>query len=252
MALLRDGHVNIVGVDEVGRGAWAGPVVAGAVAFPPAIYSDPHSLRDADDSKRVAPARRYALNREILAVASAAVGWADANLIDAVGATEATHVAMRGAVAALASKARGGAVEGAGWHARRTAGAAVTGSILLVDGYPLAGLPSPQRAIVRGDRQCLAIACASLVAKVARDSYMGAMAYPFPTYGFDRHVGYGTHDHFRALIRHGLTPLHRRRFQPMQHLDGCGETRQPALPPPPNRHAISRGQLDFLASWGVQ
>ena len=252
MALLQDGHVSIVGVDEVGRGAWAGPVVAGAVAVPPAIYADPQALRDADDSKRVAPARRHALNREILAVASAAVVWADADLIDAVGATEATHVAMRGAVAALASNGRGGVVEGAGWHARRTAGAPVTAGIVLVDGYPFGGLASPQRAIVRGDRQCLAIACASLVAKVARDTYMNAMAYPFPTYGFDRHVGYGTRDHFRALIRHGLTPIHRRRFQPMQHLDGCAATRRPALPGPGARETTSRGQLNFLDSWNVR
>lgn len=251
MALLREGHRCLVGVDEVGRGAWAGPVVAGAVSIPPEVYADPAILGDADDSKRVSAKRRLELAREVRDVASAAIGWVDAAMMDAVGATVATHTAMRCAVAALASTGRDGALEGSGWHARRIAGHAVTADLLLVDGYPIADAPAPQRAIVRGDRECLAIACASVVAKVARDAFMVALAHPYPAYGFDRHVGYGTRDHFRTLLRLGVTPLHRRRFQPMRHLDRCIGRPSPALPPPADQPMGARGQLALLDVWGA-
>jgi ribonuclease HII len=253
MALLREGHRCLVGLDEVGRGAWAGPVVAGAVAIPPEVYADSLLLRDADDSKRVHPRRREALAAEVHAVASAAIGWVAPSLMDAVGATQATQLAMHAAVAALASHARDGAIEGVGWHARRTCGPAVTADVLLVDGYALTDAPAPQRAIVRGDRECLSIACASLVAKVARDAYMTAFRRPFPAYGFDRHVGYGTRDHFGALLAHGLTPLHRRRFQPMRHLDLCIGLSFPALPTArlsaTKAARNTHGQLGFLNGW---
>ena len=252
MALLREGYRCIVGLDEVGRGAWAGPVVAGAVAIPPDIYADSSILSDADDSKRVPARRRPVLADEIYAVASAAVGWVDAWLMDALGASEATHLAMRAAVTALASTARDGAIDGPGWHARRASGVARSAEILLIDGYPIANPPAPQRAIVRGDRECLAIACASLVAKVARDAYMTALAHPFPAYGFDRNVGYGTREHFGALMTHGLTPLHRRRFQPMRHLDRCTRVQAPALPPPTQTSRTSEGQLGFLDGWDAR
>ena len=249
MALLREGHRCIVGIDEVGRGAWAGPVVAGAVAVPPEIYANPLVLSDADDSKRVPARRRQAVADEILSVTSAAIGWVDAWLMDALGATEATHLAMRTAVTALASTTRDGAIDGPGWHARRASGVARSAEILLIDGYPIGNPPAPQRAIVRGDRECLAIACASLVAKVARDTFMTALAHPFPAYGFDRNVGYGTRDHFGALIAHGLTPLHRRRFQPMRHLDQCSRVHAPALPAPTRTAPTGKRQLGFLDGW---
>jgi ribonuclease HII len=204
--------------------------VAGAVHVPPDVFPDASILRDADDSKRVPESRRASLVRELHEVASAAVGWVDAHLVDALGASDATHLAMRAAVLALASRARGGAIEGPGWHARRASGAPVDADILLVDGYPIVDAPAAQVAIVRGDRQCLTIACASLVAKVARDTYMRALAYAYPTYGFERHVGYGTRDHIAAIFRQGLTPLHRRRFQPMRHLERCSRIQKPALP----------------------
>jgi hypothetical protein len=159
---------------------------------------------------------------------------------------------MRVAIGALASTARDGAIEGPGWHARRTSGPPVIAEVLLVDGYPLGEATAPQRAIVRGDRECLAIACASLAAKVARDSFMASLQYAFPAYRFDRHVGYGTRDHFRALLAHGLTPLHRRRFQPMRHIDQClngGAPRVPSLPPTTTVSPTRDGQLDFLRTW---
>lgn len=182
----------IAGIDEVGRGPLAGPVVAAAVILPPC---DPDWLDELRDSKQLAARQRERLagliRREALAYG---VGAAGVQRIDAIGIAPAAREAMRRALARLA----------------------VTPEALLLDAFYLDGVPQPQEAIVRGDGRCSAIAAASIVAKVARDAMMDALDRRFPGYGFARNRGYGTAEHLAALERLGPSPVHRRSFAPLR------------------------------------
>ncbi|HXF68223.1 MAG TPA: ribonuclease HII [Thermoflexus sp.] len=193
-ALWRRGYRNVAGLDEAGRGAWAGPVVAAAVVLPP----DPGWLRQrlagVRDSKTLSPAEREALFPEILQVAVAVgVGMAGPEEIDALGIVQATRLAMERALKDLA----------------------VTPDALIIDALTLA-VPLPQRAIVRADARCLSVAAASIVAKVTRDRWMVEMDRLYPGYGFAGHKGYGTPAHRQALREHGPCPIHRRSFAPVR------------------------------------
>ena len=188
----------LAGVDEAGRGPLAGPVTAAAVTMPAELAEHEYAgaLRGLTDSKQLSAARRaafYACLRTQAGI-GIGVGWADPAEIDELNILQATHLAMWRALQALPCLPD---------HA-------------LIDGLPVPGLPCPSTAIVQGDARSLLIAAASVVAKVLRDSHMDDLGRRYPVYGFERHRGYGTHEHVTALFRHGPCPEHRRSFRPVQ------------------------------------
>lgn len=181
------GYSRIAGVDEVGRGALAGPVVAGAV-----VVDSDHVVPGVDDSKRLSPARRERLaalirrfhpQHTVIAVSP--------QEIDRLNILEATRLAMRRAVAALVPAP----------------------DLVLVDAVPLPGLRCPALPVIRGDLLSYAIACASILAKVARDATMTALGAAEPAYGFAANKGYGSAAHRAALVTHGPGRHHRRSFR---------------------------------------
>lgn len=192
------GHDPVCGVDEAGRGPWAGPVVAAAVILP--IAGLPDGL---DDSKTLSAGRRAALFDALRAVADIGVGTASVAEIDALNILQASLLAMRRAVAALAAAP----------------------GFALIDGNRVPeGLPCPAQAVVKGDARSASIAAASIVAKVTRDRLMVALAQQFPGYGWERNAGYGVKAHAEALKSLGVTPHHRRSFAPI-HKMLCDESR---------------------------
>lgn len=182
----------VVGVDEVGRGPLCGPVTAAAVVL------DPGSIPDGlDDSKKVPLARRLALFEILHQVADVSIGWASVAEIDKMNIRAASLLAMRRAVEGLPQMPG---------HA-------------LIDGNTVPdGLPCPATALIKGDARSLSIAAASIVAKVARDRVMVALAQQHPGYGWDRNMGYPTAEHLDALRRLGVTPVHRRSFSPVHNI----------------------------------
>ena len=187
-ALRRVGFCHVAGVDEVGRGCLAGPVVAAAVV----LHPDRH-IRGVCDSKLVPAAERERLFDRIL---EHAVGWAiasaDPGEIDHFNIHQASLRAMRRAVLELVPLP----------------------DIVLVDAFRVPELPMAQRGVPHGDRRCSVIAAASIIAKVARDREMRALHGRDPRYGFDRHKGYATADHLEAVARYGYSNAHRRSFRP--------------------------------------
>lgn len=180
----------IAGVDEVGRGPLAGPVIAAAVILPADCW-----LFGIDDSKKLSESKRLYFYEEIQKHAIAiGVGTCTSQEIDQHNIYQATKLAMERAVGALQVKAQ---------H-------------LLLDAMELPNIPLPQTPIIKGDARSVSIAAASIIAKVTRDAYMGDLAKSHPEYGFDRHVGYGTKDHLEALEQHGIIPDHRRSFEPIK------------------------------------
>lgn len=178
----------IIGIDEVGRGSWAGPVCVAAVAL------GDKCIPGLTDSKKLSVEQRGQLALQIKQMASfIGVGWADAQVVDAEGLTAALRLAARQAVAA-----------------------ACKADTLLLDGHFDYIGDSRVTTIVKGDDSEPAISAASIVAKVARDNYMKAMAVKHTGYGFERHVGYGTVLHRAALATHGPTVIHRMSFAPLR------------------------------------
>jgi ribonuclease HII len=187
-ALRRVGFVHVAGVDEVGRGCLAGPVVAGAVV----LHPDRH-IPGVCDSKLVPAVERERLYERILAGAvSWAVAAADPDEIDRINIHQASLRAMQRAILALCPLP----------------------DVVLVDAFRVPGLPMAQRGVPHGDRRCSAIAAASIVAKVTRDRIMADLHGRDPRYGFDRHKGYATADHLDAVARFGYSAAHRRSFRP--------------------------------------
>jgi ribonuclease HII len=177
------------GIDEAGRGPWAGPVVAAAVIL--RAGSIPAGL---DDSKALSAARREQLFPMILSGAHVGIGEASVCEIDALNIRRATHLAMARALAALP----------------------LAPASALVDGNDAPALPCTVRALVKGDSLSLSIAAASIVAKVHRDRMMEALHTLHPGYGWCNNKGYGTAEHAKALALHGITPHHRRSFAPIR------------------------------------
>jgi len=191
------GYLRIAGVDEAGRGPWAGPVVAAAVILPPHEENLLELLAGVTDSKQLTPLRRDALYERIFDVAiGVGVGQASAREIDALGIVPATQLAMHRALVALP----------------------VPPDYLLVDYVNLPDVDLPQEAIVKGDARVLSIAAASIVAKVERDRIMVELEARYPGYGFAQHKGYGTRAHQEALRRLGPSPVHRKTWKPVREL----------------------------------
>ena len=192
-ALRRAGFCLVAGVDEVGRGCLAGSVMAAAVV----LHPDRH-VPGLADSKLVPAPEREALFERITALAIAwAVASSDPREIDRVNIHQASLLAMHRAVSALAPLP----------------------DMVLVDAFTIPNLPIPQRGVPHGDRRCSAIAAASIVAKVVRDRQMRELHERDPRYGFDRHKGYATADHLKALARFGYSDAHRRSFHPQSLFD---------------------------------
>ena len=199
-ALRAAGYARVAGVDEAGRGAWAGPVCAAAVILPLGRADLAELLSGVRDSKQLSPGQREALLPLISQVAEATgVGWATPAEVDEVGIVPATRRAMGRAVTRIDGRA----------------------DALLVDYVHLPDLDLPQRALPKADVRCLSVAAASIVAKVERDRLMVALEQDFPGYGLARHKGYGTRQHREALARLGPSPIHRMSWRPVQKLSEC-------------------------------
>ncbi len=197
-ALWQQGYERIAGLDEAGRGAWAGPVVAAAVILPARRPDLAELLAPVRDSKLLTPSRRATCYDLIIAHAvDHGVGMVCAEEIDRLGIVPATREAMRRALAALSAPP----------------------DYLLIDALSLPESPCPQRAIIKGDRDHLSIAAASIIAKVTRDRWMASLDAAWPGYGLARHKGYGTRAHLEALRARGSTPQHRHTFAPIRALD---------------------------------
>src|SRR5438132_6918620 len=184
------GVIRIAGVDEVGRGALAGPVVAAAVVLPEKLRH-----RKLNDSKQLAPERREEIYDELVSNSEIfwSVGAVDHLEIDRINILRATHQAMRIALGTLS----------------------VPPDHVLIDGLPVFPFPFPQTAIIDGDCYSLSIAAASVIAKVTRDTIMRDFCARFPEYCFSQHKGYGTELHLIKLHEHGPCPIHRRSFEPV-------------------------------------
>ncbi len=181
----------VAGVDEAGRGALAGPVIAAAVVLP-----DGAMINGLNDSKRLSPAKRDTLYDEITETATAiGIGRSDTVLIDTVNIRRANLLAMKEAVETLSPPP----------------------DQLLIDGIDTIDWQGPQTTVVGGDARSLSIAAASIIAKVTRDRIMIACDPDFPAYGFARHKGYGTAVHLAALEVHGPSAMHRRSFLRKRH-----------------------------------
>lgn len=194
-ALFSAGYIRIAGVDEAGRGALAGPVVAAAVILPQgarfkwlALIKDSKLLRE--------DVREYIMKKVRRAGIEVGVGVVEPSVIDDVNILNATKKAMRLAIEQLRQPP----------------------DYVLIDAIVLPRLRIPQKGIIKGDRTCLAISCASVVAKVARDHIMVELDAKYPEYGFANHKGYGTREHFDSLQKNGASEVHRQTFGPVKGL----------------------------------
>lgn len=191
------GHTRVAGLDEAGRGAWAGPVCAAAVVLPLDRTDLPDRLAGVCDSKQLTPTQRETLFPIVLEVAEAVgVGWAAPAEVDEVGILPATRRAFVRAVEGLDGRV----------------------DALLLDHVRLPDLNIPQRALPKADVHCLSVAAASIIAKVTRDRLMVTLEQDFPGYGLARHKGYGTRQHREALLRLGPSSIHRVSWRPLREL----------------------------------
>ncbi len=194
-ALLAQGYRLIAGVDEVGRGALVGPVMAAAVIMPTGLKK--RWRGQVRDSKLLTAARRESLFGYISEAAVATgIGSASNEEIDAIGIAGATRRAMAAAIEKLDPQPE----------------------FILVDFFRIPEIKLPQKGVVDGDTLCFSIACASIIAKVTRDKLMVELDRQYPGYGLARHKGYGTREHLACLSRRGPCPLHRRSFAPVREI----------------------------------
>lgn len=196
-ALYENGVEWIAGIDEVGRGPLAGPVVAAAVILPKGC-----KIRYLNDSKKIPKSKHKAIYQEVMERAVAVgVGIKDAAVIDQINIYEATKLAMLEALGKLSQKP----------------------DHLLIDAMKL-DTPIPQTSIIKGDANSLSIAAASIVAKVTRDKMMAAYDKEFSGYGFAKNAGYGTAEHLEGLNKLGITPIHRKTFEPIKSMLAGGKS----------------------------
>lgn len=198
---LARGYRLVAGIDEVGRGSWAGPLVAAAVVLPLGDERSLSALEGVCDSKLLSPGQRNRLSARIMKVAlGVGVGVVSARLVDELGLTRANRRAMARAVESLPQRP----------------------DFLLIDAFQLPEVDLPQMGIVDGDGSSLTIAAASIVAKVYRDALMVEYSRFYPGYGFAQHKGYGTDEHRMALARFGPTAIHRFSYEPLAPWRGGG------------------------------
>lgn len=196
-ALYENGVEFIAGIDEVGRGPLAGPVVAAAVILPKGC-----KIRHLNDSKKIPKSKHEAIYQEVMERAVAVgVGIKDAAVIDRVNIYEATKLAMLEALGKLSQKP----------------------DHLLIDAMKL-DTPIPQTSIIKGDANSLSIAAASIVAKVTRDKMMADYDKEFSGYGFGKNAGYGTAEHLEGLNKLGITSIHRKTFEPIKSMLAGGKS----------------------------
>ena len=198
----------VIGIDEAGRGPWAGPVVAAAVWLDPAACP-PAFLDRLDDSKKLTARRRGELFEMLqtphCGFAVLGLGEATVTEIDGLNILQASLLAMRRAAEALSMSLR-------------SCRPGLSIAAALIDGNKLPGLACEETAVVKGDGRSLSIAAASVAAKVTRDCAMAGYAREFPGYGWERNQGYGTAEHRAGIARLGVTPLHRRSFRPVREV----------------------------------
>jgi ribonuclease HII len=205
----------VAGIDEAGRGAWAGPVTAAAVILPmdQKVLNTLYGVRD---SKQMTAHQRDFWKHVIREVSlSWAIGWGTVEEIDRMGILHATRLAMKRAVRGLK----------------------LVPQHLLIDAVQIKSLDIPQTSLIKGDIQVLSISAASVLAKTARDARMVQLGKSFPSYGFARHKGYGTAFHRETLIHFGPCEIHRFSFAPVK-LSNLEKTRLPL-------HAASHKALEF-------
>ena len=193
--LEAQGYQRIAGIDEAGRGALAGPVIAAAVILPCRI--DAPWLNLVKDSKQLSPATRELLFHHIHEIAiSVGIGMATNEVIDTQGVIKATRLAMKLAIDQLSPPPQS----------------------LLIDYMLLPEVPLPQKGITNGDKLCFSIACASIMAKVTRDQLITELDKIYPGYGLAQHKGYGTKEHLACLRQLGPSPIHRQSFKPVKDM----------------------------------
>ncbi len=186
------GYELIGGIDEVGRGPLAGPVVASVVILPRKA-----KIPGINDSKKLSPLQRERLCKTIsTTIIDWGIGIVDERVIDEINILQATYLAMNKAIKSLKSKPH----------------------FLLVDGRKIPHLDIPQKPIIKGDQLSISIAAASILAKVTRDRMMIEYDNEFPQYGFAQHKGYGTESHIKAIKKYGICKIHRRSFEPIKSL----------------------------------
>lgn len=192
LALQQQGYRLIAGVDEAGRGPLAGPVVAAAVILPLDCF-----IEGLDDSKKLTSLQRDRIYQKIVQSAlSYGIGQVNNRIIDQINIAQATYWAMRKAIESLT----------------------IVPDYLLVDGATVPGACIPQRGIIKGDQKSASIAAASILAKVTRDGIMEKADLLYPGYGFAHHKGYGTKQHLTALKQFGITPIHRKSYEPVHQI----------------------------------
>ncbi|HUV94371.1 MAG TPA: ribonuclease HII [Anaerolineae bacterium] len=202
--LWAQGYVRVAGLDEAGRGAWAGPVVAAAVVFPPDVPGLSEDLGAVRDSKLLSPLRRERCYSLILQHAlDCGVGLVSSAEIDRIGIVPATRLAMVKALDALASPP----------------------DYLLIDFVALAEISIPQFSTPKADLYHLSVSAASIIAKVTRDHWMISLSRRLPGYGMARHKGYGTRQHLAALGDLGATSQHRHSYAPVRAIDEAHRAR---------------------------
>lgn len=184
------GYELVAGVDEVGRGPLAGPVVAAVVILPRQCY-----INGLNDSKKLSVSQREKVAKDICnTLVDWGIGIVDEKTIDLINILQATYLAMKKAISSLKTNPH----------------------LLLVDGYKIPQLDIPQIPIIKGDTLSVSIQAASILAKVIRDRMMKEYDYQYPIYGFGKHKGYGTASHLEIVQKYGICDIHRRSFEPIK------------------------------------
>ena len=198
-AMWNAGYGNVCGIDEVGRGCWAGPLVAGAVIFKAKTEVDVKELAQINDSKKITPKKREQLAEFIIYFAKHwGIGSVSSKELDKIGLSKANELAMERAVQNLGNKP----------------------DFCLVDGNIIKESRNIGlfKNIIKGDSKSISIAAASILAKVFRDKLMDSIHADYPEYGFRAHKGYGTSSHRKSIKKHGILPIHRKSFAPIKEL----------------------------------
>lgn len=189
LKFAKDGIFNIAGIDEAGRGPWAGPLVASAVIFPSKCR-----IAGINDSKKLTELQRIVLFAQIIKKCDVGIGIVSSNYIDKHGLTKALNMAYQKAIKGLS----------------------ILPKYVLVDGIGKYDFDIEYETIKKGDTKVRVIAAASIVAKVVRDTIMDSYSLKYPKYGFDKHKGYGTRQHHQNLLKYGVCGLHRQSFAPIK------------------------------------